>query len=387
MQLGPARILICPHCGIKKEIMSLISGNTFNAEYWSDGKRIASMLPEISLIQKCPSCNRYYLIYKQSVIHSEDDEPSFEQGLLSYPELKEAFAFLKEELINDDELSIRMMLVHGYNDWFYRSEEKHIVTEDEECLFVDNVKHLVALLADDNTLQAQLLIAELYREIKDFEECDTILNSILQIEGYEEYLRAEIQRRTGLKEHEVFLLNPLIDKYNEERPKPTYKKVLNKHLKDAEQKTIDIEHLFDEDVTIADLINEITSLKENEIANLRYYSLGLNDIKEELTINFTLAKYIYHIDKTLNIKWITPTRLSITFDNNANTEYYIGVEFTGVKNEKRELLLRMKGELTKVEWKDINDISIQDRESIIQYSIYSYLDDNNEVAYKSSITF
>ena len=172
------------------------------------------------------------------------------------------------------------------------------------------------------------------------------------------------------------------------------------YLKNTEHKTIDIEHLFDEGMTIADLINETTSLKKNEIANLRFNSLGANDMKkafdslycldgttslkkneisnlrfytlelsdmkEELSTDFNLAKHIYNIDKTLKSKWITPTRLSIVFDNHVNTEYYISIEFTGIENKLGELLLQIKGELTKVEWRNINNISIQDRESIVK---------------------
>ena len=46
----------CPFCGTKKELMTLVSGNTFGAVYWSDNKRIAPMLPTVSPVQKCSNC-------------------------------------------------------------------------------------------------------------------------------------------------------------------------------------------------------------------------------------------------------------------------------------------------------------------------------------------
>ena len=52
MNLGPARILTCPHCGAKKEVLSLLSGNTFGQQVWSDNKTIAPMLPRVSFVQK-----------------------------------------------------------------------------------------------------------------------------------------------------------------------------------------------------------------------------------------------------------------------------------------------------------------------------------------------
>lgn len=45
---GNPQILTCPYCGQTKNIMSLLSGNTFGAQLWSDNKQIAPMLPEIS---------------------------------------------------------------------------------------------------------------------------------------------------------------------------------------------------------------------------------------------------------------------------------------------------------------------------------------------------
>lgn len=49
---GFARILCCPHCGTKKKVMTLASGNTFEARFWSDNKQDAPMLPHISFIQR-----------------------------------------------------------------------------------------------------------------------------------------------------------------------------------------------------------------------------------------------------------------------------------------------------------------------------------------------
>ena len=51
---GNAEIVKCPYCGTEKMLMTLISGNTCGAEYWSDNKRIAPMLPSVSPVQKCP---------------------------------------------------------------------------------------------------------------------------------------------------------------------------------------------------------------------------------------------------------------------------------------------------------------------------------------------
>ena len=43
MTPGKPQILTCPFCGAKKEIMTLASGNTFGAEFWSDNIISAEM--------------------------------------------------------------------------------------------------------------------------------------------------------------------------------------------------------------------------------------------------------------------------------------------------------------------------------------------------------
>ena len=90
MNPGHSQSLTCPYCGEKKDIMSLISGNTFGATIWSDNKRVAPMLPDISIIQKCPKCRKYYFRTRQEAVFSEDDY-SFDRGVLTFPEMKEAF--------------------------------------------------------------------------------------------------------------------------------------------------------------------------------------------------------------------------------------------------------------------------------------------------------
>ena len=133
---GNPRILVCPFCGKEKEIMSLVSGNTCGAELWSDNKQIAPMLPEISYVQRCPHCGKYYITGRQEVKYAKDGY-SFEKGLLSYPEMKEAFVQLSEEgfLNKKEESNVRMMLHHATNDFYYRSDDnKEILTEEKNQL-------------------------------------------------------------------------------------------------------------------------------------------------------------------------------------------------------------------------------------------------------------
>lgn len=67
MTPGPDRVIACPHCGFLARQHTLISGNTFGAIFWSDGKREAPMLPEFPAVAKCHGCKRFYWVNEAKV--------------------------------------------------------------------------------------------------------------------------------------------------------------------------------------------------------------------------------------------------------------------------------------------------------------------------------
>lgn len=200
MNFGNSRILICPFCGKKKEIMSLLSGNTFRAEMWSDNKQIAPMLPEISYVQRCPQCGKYYITERQELKYAKDS-CSFDQGLLSYPEMKEAFIQLSEEgFVNEEEeTKVRMMLHHAYNDYYYRSYDNKEINAEDKTLFHENGSWLIDNLITDNVLKA-----EFYREIGEFEVAHDILESVEVEDEFLKRIMTQIQERVQNNDCRVF---------------------------------------------------------------------------------------------------------------------------------------------------------------------------------------
>jgi hypothetical protein len=57
---GPDQIIACPHCQGLAKYMTLMSGNTFGASVWTDGKQIAPMLPRSPAVVRCRHCKRFY---------------------------------------------------------------------------------------------------------------------------------------------------------------------------------------------------------------------------------------------------------------------------------------------------------------------------------------
>ena len=170
-----AKIVKCPFCGTNKKLLSLASGNTFGAKHWSDQKMIAPMLPRVSPVQKCPTCGKYYLEYKQP--YKEGDDWSSERGELSYQEWKEAYdQFLSDNSTPNDDLQIiRHHLIQAFNDNFYRYGEDPVPAE-EEAYFVSIIHEYI----DSGSWNKENLLfkAELYREADEMENCAKVLSQI-----------------------------------------------------------------------------------------------------------------------------------------------------------------------------------------------------------------
>ena len=213
---GNAELVICPFCGTKKELMTLVSGNTFGAEYWSDNKRIAPMLPMVSPVQKCPHCGKYYLKSKQKSV--KGDSYSGERGELTFPEWKEAYdqfqranafptLYPHTKITDDDFIDIRYWLFQAYNDYFYRGKQAEPSQEDY-AFFCRVVKDFIDVF-DWSPIEAPLLKAELYREANEMEKCADVLAAISydKLKDFEKGIYDGIKDRMEKNDPVVFRLN------------------------------------------------------------------------------------------------------------------------------------------------------------------------------------
>ncbi len=217
---GPTLLLSCPKCGDEKAMMSIISGNTFGASQWSDMYQYAPMLPRLSPVQKCKKCGGYYLLSNAESRYAEDEEDlgySFETGRLTYKEMKEALRLLEDSTLSKDaEMSIRLEFLHRYNDAFREFEgenyEKSLEDgsfdhgEEDIKLHHANLRALIALL-DENDSNDVLLIAELYREGANFEECMSLLDKYYPDSEFLNNIKKEMFDRAIKGDANVFLIS------------------------------------------------------------------------------------------------------------------------------------------------------------------------------------
>lgn len=203
MKLGKSKIIKCPYCGTKKELMTLLSGNTFGARFWSDGKMMASRLPEVSIVQKCPKCGKYYLRVGQPDEYGE--AVSFELGTLTYQEWKEAYSqFAKDGEHADVMECLKLFLIHAYNDYF-RGGITSFPAQDDNFI-VGIIKEYIDL--KDWSKTTPLLKAELYREANEMEKCAEVLSEIEQksLNYYEGKTFMAIKERMERGDRRVFEL-------------------------------------------------------------------------------------------------------------------------------------------------------------------------------------
>ena len=178
---GPANILTCPFCGGTKEVMSLVSGNTIGGTVWSDTRREYPMLPEVSPIQQCPHCKKYYFIEQAKREYSKDPESEMRSfmklGNLSFQELKEAINQMESLSLSKMQ---RWILNHqyfmAYNDSFRRQPETVAFppSEEDKAFYLQIIEELLDGI--DQSADYELFHAELLREIGRFEEAKEVLS-------------------------------------------------------------------------------------------------------------------------------------------------------------------------------------------------------------------
>lgn len=181
---GPTLIKKCNRCdGLMKQ-RTIASGNNFGARYWTDGKIDTPMLYETPLVVVCPHCRKVQWL-KDLVQVGEIPGPrgfgvslpeydlSFDdQPFLDEPSGDDYLGFLESvELIHDQELYLRWTYWHLMNDARRKSSAVQPLGIDE----VENLQRLLELLKSPSE-STRLTVAEIHRELGNFESCAKMLD-------------------------------------------------------------------------------------------------------------------------------------------------------------------------------------------------------------------
>ena len=181
MMPGPDYIYQCPKCSNLLRKGSLWSGNTYGGELYSDGKIVAPMLPEFPNLTKCKKCDEIlWLSDMEQLGTDENTKPEWEIAdqveFLGVPDL---LRFLEWDSVKNNaekEEYVRFHIWQTFNDRI-REKSQIFIQKSEEVLWKQNCQRLIEL-CDTTVINQKIMVAELYRNLEDFDTCVDILDSV-----------------------------------------------------------------------------------------------------------------------------------------------------------------------------------------------------------------
>ncbi len=165
----------CPMCSTYTSRPSLVSGNTFGARLYSDGKQDSPMLPDFPGITKCFNCGNIYWLNQSTQCEVKGNKAIQRAEILGPFDLQRA---LDENLANNrqKEFYLRLRIMWAINDKF-RSGISSFLDYDTKVLWESNQLRLLAVL-DENIINEKILIAEICRNLGAFSKSRELINSI-----------------------------------------------------------------------------------------------------------------------------------------------------------------------------------------------------------------
>lgn len=85
MKPGPTLVRACPSCGAHHRQVTLASGNTFGATFWSDGYLDAPMWHEPEKLSRCLDCGDFFWVDDAEVLGQLDDSSFQKEDLKVLP--------------------------------------------------------------------------------------------------------------------------------------------------------------------------------------------------------------------------------------------------------------------------------------------------------------
>jgi hypothetical protein len=173
---GPTLIRKCSVCSNHIEQPTIVSGNTFGATFWTDGKREAPMLPDEPWLVMCPHCHAPLWIDELEELgevepFGETNSEFHNATEYEVPVLNDYFTALKQELTSfDKERYLRLRTWWAGNDARRTNIGRIPISSQEES-------NLIALLQilDESIDNDLVMKAEIMRELSRFEEAETLL--------------------------------------------------------------------------------------------------------------------------------------------------------------------------------------------------------------------
>ena len=187
MTPGPTQVIRCPLCSGLAKYPTVASGNTFGAVYYTDGKRVAPMLPATPSVVRCAACRGVFWRTAAAEVgqfdayrsDTESLDPEWHAaGYLHEPDEAEHLTALDRLIASSpgEERGIRLVA-------WWRGNDRHRETSPTPA--PDNPKvvrrrhanmHQLIALLDTAEPSDQLMRAEVLRQLGEFEQATAILS-------------------------------------------------------------------------------------------------------------------------------------------------------------------------------------------------------------------
>jgi hypothetical protein len=187
MTPGPTLVIRCPLCSGLAKYPTVASGNTFGAVYYTDGKRVAPMLPVTPSVVRCAACRGVFWRTAAAEVGQFDEQREEAAGVnadwlkaahLHEPDEAEHLAALDRLIASSpgDERGIRLLAWWSGNDR-HRAASPTPASDNPKVISQrhDNMHQLIALL-DTAEPSDQLMRAEALRQLGEFGQATAILS-------------------------------------------------------------------------------------------------------------------------------------------------------------------------------------------------------------------
>lgn len=204
MKPGPDIIVRCPYCQHHVRQRSYVTCNNIGSVLWSDGKLVASMMPEMPTFTFCSECGELYFIDDENMVgmdlNSIDNNPDYQSEYIEMPTFWE---YIKALEILPDKKYIRVKILHSFNDYI-REKKSNLITLQMKSQHIRNLYELLSLL--NEAILGELFIkAEVYRNLGLFERGIQILNKVEP--SYAQAIKEKYLFQIGKSNKELFILS------------------------------------------------------------------------------------------------------------------------------------------------------------------------------------
>ena len=186
---GPDQVIACPNCKGLAQYMTLVSGNTFGARTWTDGKQIAPMLPRPPVVVKCHHCGEFYWLAEAEEVGTikpwegkgGEANPAWDDAQkVVEPTEEEYYQAIEKGFATNSrqERSLRVLAWWRRNDAFRDTAQAQFLEgANASGACRENLEALGELLTeeDDND---RLMKVEVLRELGDFEPAMQVLGHV-----------------------------------------------------------------------------------------------------------------------------------------------------------------------------------------------------------------